>query len=750
MKLPDLTQQARPSLQPSLGVARYQTESPSAAAAPGEAMANLGHQIGQIAQQQIDRADNMRAEDAFNQLRQRQQDLTMGEKGFVHAKGADAVTKPLMQDYSQQFTDVADEISQTLATPRQKELFRQRADMASLQFRDDLLRHVVREGDVYEKQVFDSAAHTEAANVSAHWNEPDSVAISMTRMEALVNQRAKTQGWTPEIKQAVLSEQLGNLHEGVIDQALANKNYVFAQQWFDKHRDQMDQQTLDKLAPKVEGGVQKQLTNEYTTRFIAAMDNPKALNALDKQISGDPQLDDERKNILIGRVQSRMELLANRAERYQAQQERKLMTGINAINSMTLQGYEPTVEQMAPLVAQAKGTAYEPMVNQMIQTADATRKFRMATPAQQEQYLTQLEANARKDPTKFDVNLIGKMRTIMENQQKDIKEDPTTYAVRQGLIAPDEPAAQPLDLSKPDQLGTMLQARFDLNRSMQARYGAPMKPLTKEETNLLTNYLANAPAPAKRELIGQIAKATGNDRAGYTALMAQIAPDDPVSAIAGLRVTKDPNAADLLIQGQAILKPSKKADGSPENGKLWPMPKQQDFDNAFTSAEGTAFAAHPQARNAYYQATRSIYAALAAKDGDSSGEINSTRLDQAFKMATGGVTSYNGKDTVLPYGLDKSAFKDQLDARLQMLANNKRLADGMTLGKLRNMPLQPVGEGRYTLKAGDGILVDNKNQPVIIDFNQPTPQRLELKLGKKDVRLPDNADQFRTMAVPGL
>jgi len=152
MKLPDLTQQARPSLQPSLGVARYQTESPSAAAAPGEAMANLGHQIGQIAQQQIDRADNMRAEDAFNQLRQRQQDLTMGEKGFVHAKGADAVTKPLMQDYSQQFTDVADEISQTLATPRQKELFRQRADRASLQCRDDLLRHVVREGDVYEKQ----------------------------------------------------------------------------------------------------------------------------------------------------------------------------------------------------------------------------------------------------------------------------------------------------------------------------------------------------------------------------------------------------------------------------------------------------------------------------------------------------------------------------------------------------------------------------------------------------------------------
>ena len=746
MKLPDLSQQARPIPQASMGVARYQPESMASAAAPGEALARTSLQVGEMVQQQIDRADTMRAEDAFNQLRQRQQQLTMGEGGFVHAKGSDAVTKPLLQDYSKQFDDAANQISETLGTPQQKALFRKRADVAGLQFQDDLMRHIVREGDVYEEQIFKGASHTEAANVSQNWDKPDAVALSTTRMQALVDQRAKTLGWAPEVKEAVMREQMGNLHEGVIDQALANHQYSYAEGWFKDHKDQMDQPTLDRLAKKVEDGTQRQLTNDYQTQYLAAMDNGKALGVLEKTVSADPKLDDQRKNILIGRIQSRSELLANRAERAQAQQDRRLQASISAVNALTLQGFEPTVEQMGPLITQAKGTAYEPLVKQMVATADTTRKFRLATPAQQEQFLTQMEASARQDPTKFDVNMIGKLREIHDNQQKLLKEDPTSFAVRQGLVAPTDEAAKPLDLTNPDNLAKGLLARFDVARSMQSRYGAPMKPLTKEETNLLTSYLANAPAQAKRDLIGNIAKATANDRPGYTALMAQIAPDDPVSAIAGLRVTKNPAAADLLIQGQSIHSPQKKADGTPENGKLWPMPPQKDFDVQFTSLERDAFAGHPQARNGYYQATRSIYAALAAKEGDASGVINSDRLDQAFKLATGGVEKYNGKGTVMPYGMTRSEFKDQMDIRLNMLAGTKQLAEGMTKSKLEDMPLEPISEGRYLLKAGDGILVDRNNKPVIIDFNQPTPGRV----GKKYYPAPSLDDQMQAQALAGM
>ncbi len=728
MELPNLSAQARPMPNASQGVARYQPEDMSAATAPGRALSDLGDQVGQMAEKEMARVDTLRAEDALNKLRRKQQDLTLGQEGFVNKKGEDAITKPLLPDYSGKFDEASAEISQGLSNQRQKDLFRQRADMVGLQFRDEVMRHVVREGDVYAEQVFKGAAETEKSNVAANWDKPDAVALSTTRIDALIKQRADSQGWSPEFTSAVRLQQLGDLHEAVIEQALGSKNYIYAQDWFNQHKDQMDVKTLDRLGPQVENGLQKQLTNGYNTRYLAVMNDSKAIGALEKEVTADSSLDDEHKNILIGRLQSRSELLANRAERYQAQKDRKLQAGIAAMNNLSLQGFEPTVEQMAPLVDEAKGTAYEPLVKQMIAVADTTRAFRQSPPAQQEAYLTQLEASARKDPTKFDVTMISRLRQIHDNQKELIAKDPTSFAIRQGLIDTEDAASKPLDLTHPETLGDQLQARFDLGRSMQQRYGAPLKPLTVEETALVTKALANAPVQQRRDFIAQLSAATQNDRPGYSAILAQIAPDDPVTAIAGLRAPKYPQAADLMLQGQAILQPPRKSDGTPEGGKLWPMPAPDKFDLEFKNLERDAFAGHPQARNGYYQSTRAIYAALSAKAGDATGDINPDRVEEAFKMATGGVEKYNGKATVMPYGMKKGDFEDQLDARLQYLANSGALAQGMSHSKLSDLPLDAIGEGRYVLRAGDGILVDKQNKPVIIDFTQPAvPESANVK-----------------------
>lgn len=720
MKLPDLSEQARPIPQAQGGVARYQVEDAASAAAPGQAIAALGDQVRVLAENELKKVDTLRAEDAFNQLRQRQQDLTMGEGGFTKAQGGAAITQPLLKNYSTQFEDAANQIAETLGTPQQKAMFRERANIAGLQFRDDVMRHVLREGQVYQDQMYKGAVATETTNVSQHWDQPDAVALSTTRISALVDQQAEAKGWSPEFKKAVLQQELGNLHETVVDQALADKNYVFAEKWFDDHKSEMDTQTLDRLAGKVAHGVQKQLTNDYSTRFLEARDNPKQLEALNKSIAGDGNLDDDRKNMLLGRVQSRQEILANRAERASAARDRQLQTSINAVNSLTLQGFEPSTEQMQPLIDATRGTPYEPVVKQMIRMADTTRQFRNATPLQQDQFLTRMEAAARQDPTKVDVQMLTHFRTIRDNQQTLLKSDPTSFAVRQGLVGQDDPAAAPVDLSKPDTAAVGLKARFDLARSMQARYGAPFKPLTEAEAGIITTSLAGATAQQKRDFISKLYTASGQDNAGYTALMSQIAPDDPVTAIAGLRSVKDAAAADLLLQGQQVLRPNRKADGTPEHGKLWPMPKEKDFDVQFSNAERDAFAEHPQARNAYYQATQAIYAGLSAKEGDASGIISSDRFKRAFNMATGGVEKVNGRGVVLPYGMSKSDFVDSLENRIDVLVSSSRTPEGLKAADLKDLPLMTMGEGKYVLRSGDGIVMDRSGKkPLLLDFSQP-------------------------------
>lgn len=200
-----------------------------------------------------------------------------------------------------------------------------------------------------------------------------------------------------------------------------------------------------------------------------------------------------------------------------------------------------------------------------------------------------------------------------------------------------------------------------------------------------------------------------------------------MTSIAGVLANKDSQAAkgsavaDLILQGQQVLNPGRKADGSPSAGTKV-LPPDRDLANSFRAYERDAFAGYPAARSAYYQTAQAIYAAKASQAGDYSQVLDSGRWEESIKLATGGIDKYNGKAIVLPWGQDYGQFRDGLNMRLQDVWASGRMAEGMTMSKLRDMPLEMAGDGRYVLKAGDGILVDKNNQPVFIDFNrEPVP-----------------------------
>lgn len=753
VKLFDPSTRERPIPQLIGGGARLQPVSPSGGEgqglrALGQALEAGADDILQAQRVEEERVNTLRAEEAFNRLRETQLDLTVGDKnGFSNLKGADAVTRPILQEWGKRFDDAERDISAGLANDTQRQKFKRRADVARLQFKEGVLRHMATESDTYAKQVYDGVVSTEQQNAVARWDSPNDVGLSLTRITNAVDERAERYGWQKDYRDIVLRQEHSKVHAAVVQQSIASGNYTYAKEWYDQYRDDIDPTTAKQLAVAVENGTQKELTNAYNSDYLANENSPPALESLRTKVLGDDTLAEDRKNILVGRIQNRQYTLERRNEIETSKRLRVIERGISDLNSNTLAGFEPSAEQFQSLLDAAKGTELEGEVRRAIQLADATRSFRHSAPLVQEKLLTEAEAGIRTHPTKFDRRVVEAWRSIYDHQRKQVQEAPVAFAIRQGLIE----TPTPVDLADPVNAGPALAERFAISRSVAARYQAPIKPLTPEEVSILRGTLDRANPAQQRDYFAKLYLASGNDTAGYMAIMSQLAPDDPVTAIAGsVAALGRTQAADYMLRGQRIINPSKGTDGKPD-GALLPMPAENEMRSAFDRHVQEVFSGRAEQRNAHYQATKAIYAAMSLDAGDKDTKVfDANRWEQAMEQAIGAIEKYQGRRVILPTGVEYSQFRDGVRDRIDQLLqgsreaaarlaavekapNEKRIEQlaiinksgsylldkGWTADRLRELPLESVGNGRYVFRSGDGVLVDRSGRPVVIDFNRP-------------------------------
>lgn len=899
--LPDPAKQERPIPQAGTGIAQYRSDFGGPEAA-GQALARAGQQIEhagdemyRAAKVEQDKIDTMKAEDAFSKLRQRQLDLTMGEQeGFDRLKGAAAVNTPILKDWSKKFQDTAVAIEGGLQTEEQKVKFRQRATVAGLQFQESILRHTAKESDVYAKEVFDGTVAIETRQATAMWQEPAQVALSLERINNAVRAQGERNGWPAEFTEAARLKADGQIHSAVIQQALASGNFEYAQAWYKQNKADIDLPTAKALEVAVRDGTQKQLAANYTGDYLANRDNAEALGILADRVLADQRLDDTRKNTIRSSILSRIDRLDKQQTTRTTMFEKELERGIAKVNSITLSGFEPTIEQVQPLIAMSRGTRFEAEVDQMVNTMALTQNFRKLPPQAQEAELTRLTLAARaggsldarikftpaveahasaidkaaqqygidpiimraqiaqesggnpkavspagargvsqfiagtaarynvdvNDPASsidgqgrymkdlltqfggdyrkalagynmgegskernngveglvakwgdkwlehapketqdyvasitrmsggaramaFDVTMLKRFEQIHEQQKQALRESPVTYAVRQELVAKDDPGVQPLDMSNPAKLdATGLQRRVALAQSMATQYGAPFKPLSQEEATLAAATLKALNTEGKKNYFRDLLQAASNnagnvvsgmrdDQGGiraYKAIMGQIAPDSPVLAHAGIAAARgqvDPKqgaVADLILQGNAIMNPDRRTDGKPDGTSLRPMPPESKMRLDFDSTVRDAFGGNDEARNGYYQTAKAIYAALSSKSADKDTNVlDSERWKESIRMATGEIIDYKGKYTPLPFNVTPGAFKDGVAARIDSLMMSGRMNENMTVQKMKDMRLEAAGDGVYLFREGDKVLVDRAGKAVLIDFNRPVP-----------------------------
>jgi hypothetical protein len=271
------------------------------------------------------------------------------------------------------------------------------------------------------------------------------------------------------------------------------------------------------------------------------------------------------------------------------------------------------------------------------------------------------------------------------------------YAQQQNIGVVNE-----LDFKNQTALSEEIGNRQRTAKIMQDRFESPTKLLTAQEAANFSRSMSQATPSQKRQLFQTFAGALGEDMTSYRSVMAQIAPDDPVTAMAGISANrkeatqKGQFVADLMLRGQAILHPPKKSDGDPDSGSLIPMPSEKEMRRSFDNTVREAFTGMADnVRSNYYQSARAIYAAKSMDAGDKdTSNLDGDRLDESVTLAVGGIEKYNGKRTILPNGYDKSQFKDEIKRAVYDLELNGRLGEGMTASKLEDLPVQPFGDGR--------------------------------------------------------
>jgi|688.fasta_scaffold07307_4 hypothetical protein len=196
--------------------------------------------------------DELRVEDAFNQLRDQQTDLMMNpETGFTSKKAADAVAPDFMTKYSGDFKKTIERVASGLPNTRQQDMFRRRAAMAEAEFDDSLMRHVLRETDQYRDNVYKGAVATEANQAALNWRDQAKVNDSIGRIATNTALWADRNGITGDALLAVQMDNIDQVHSAVVNSALDAGDVEFAAQYIDRNRSTIKAPRLVELEGKV-------------------------------------------------------------------------------------------------------------------------------------------------------------------------------------------------------------------------------------------------------------------------------------------------------------------------------------------------------------------------------------------------------------------------------------------------------------------------------------------------------------------
>jgi soluble lytic murein transglycosylase len=162
--------------------------------------------LGRIAagmQRAQDDANQSRVDDALNQLRETELDLTYGkDEGYTYLKGVQALQrpdgKPLSDEYLEKIKTRANDIESSLSNDKQKAAFRVRSNERLTQFRGNLMNYEGQENRNYEVSVAQGTIASAQREVAAFYNDPNRINEAIGSIQAAAVKDGRLRGLSAE------------------------------------------------------------------------------------------------------------------------------------------------------------------------------------------------------------------------------------------------------------------------------------------------------------------------------------------------------------------------------------------------------------------------------------------------------------------------------------------------------------------------------------------------------------------------
>lgn len=279
-----------PVARASVGVARpFRDPVGPALAGAGSDLFSAGMNLQTSIERERLRIDTAAEEDAFNKFRMQQIELTVGENGFTKQRSGDAVTKPILKNYTEQLDRVSGDIEKNLTSDRQKEGFRRRTEVAKQQFTKDLLIHLDRENTTYQKQTMDATIDTEKNVAALHWNVKGDIDGSIVRAKKSIDGFAETADLDEKAKSVLYREATTKIHRAVIERAINEGRSGYAAEWLKQNREEIDSDTARLLQASLKTAGTREASQQQADRIWATGKSPADMTTAARKIR-DPEV----------------------------------------------------------------------------------------------------------------------------------------------------------------------------------------------------------------------------------------------------------------------------------------------------------------------------------------------------------------------------------------------------------------------------------------------------------------------------
>lgn len=225
--------------------------------------------------------------------------------------------------------------------------------------------------------------------------------------------------------------------------------------------------------------------------------NPAAAIAMLNDQRQTPDIEADRRAVLVNQALTRQDAMAARGRAEQNLRETRAARAVSEIDGLMQNGIVPEARAEAAL-ALARGTPLEPQVRQQISDARTMAEFRLATPARQNEMLTEAQGRVTAgSATDRDLAHAQRMAQVQQQQRTGYAQDGWMQGVRDGLIDRSE-MPPPLNLGDP----MSITARFNLSDRLTAARGYAVPVFSAAETaELSRQFVAAQSNPA---LVAQI------------------------------------------------------------------------------------------------------------------------------------------------------------------------------------------------------------------------------------------------------